>query len=86
MSSFTRCGRTHLGTVIPALWTVRKEDCKFKACLGYIASPCLQKINKNKQVNEMPSFPQNYLRGTATVIREHLRGSASVKHDFLVLK
>jgi hypothetical protein len=31
---------------IPALGRLRQEDCKVKASLGYIVSPCLKKIIK----------------------------------------
>jgi hypothetical protein len=35
--------------VIPALRKLRQDDCKFKASLGYITTPCLKKKKKNPE-------------------------------------
>jgi hypothetical protein len=32
--------------VIPATWMLRQEHQKFEVSLGYVARPCVKKINK----------------------------------------
>jgi hypothetical protein len=41
--------------VIPALRKLRKEDCEFKASMGYIARPCLKTQRGREKENEKNS-------------------------------
>jgi hypothetical protein len=37
--------------VVPAVGRLRQKDCEFKARLGYLVKPCLQKKKERKNIS-----------------------------------